>query len=105
MDPEKRCLNWLDELISIRDNHEELLSKINEILAVLVLEDNDEIATRTMRTIMSSRELDQKYLHNDEVRQLSNFPDYYRRYATYILESDRKGNLVPYVVEIKHQKT
>ncbi len=81
MDPAKRSYEWIDELVAL-DDYEARCRKLNEILTTLVDEDDNEVASRTLRTIVMSESIDLSTLLKD-----TDSFKFYKRYARYIIET------------------
>jgi hypothetical protein len=95
--PIERCKLWLQELDELKADRPAALSKLDDILLILVEEDDYEVAIRTMTTILRIEV--KKHCYYD-YNDLKNYRNYYERYAK-IIVSMMSSQTPPPIYEIE----
>jgi hypothetical protein len=96
--PVERCKLWLQELAELKEDRPSALAKLDDILRILVEEDDDEVAIRTVATILRIEGKNHRYDYDND--NLKNYRNYYERYAK-IIVSMMSSQTLPPIYEIE----
>jgi hypothetical protein len=94
----EHCKLWLQELDELKEDRPSALAKLDDILRILVEEDDDEVAIRTVATILRIEGEKHRYDYDND--NLKNYRNYYERYAKIIL-SMASSQTLPDIYEIE----